>query len=127
MDHHAETLDLHVVVPEEDGECCSCLHEDDGISDAFLREGFLRTTFRLTRRRQRVHLSSKVAGAGFPEFRRQRLRLVFRGCAVDRIEVGGVEMEAYDGRFEFDNRGEAFDLSFAVGQRNSSHPSLEAK
>ena len=127
MDHHPEMLDLHVVVPEEDGECCSCLHEDDGISDAFLREGFLRTTFRLTRQRQRIHLSSKVAGAGFPEFRRQRLRLVFRGCTVDRIEVSGVERAACDGRFEFDNRGEAFELSFALGQRDSSHPPLAAK
>jgi hypothetical protein len=46
---------------------------------------------------------------------------------VDRVEIGGVERAACDGRFEFDNRGEAFDLSFAVGQRDSSHPSLAAK
>jgi alpha-glucosidase len=114
MGHYPEMLDLHVVVPDEDGEYYSQLHEDDGISDAFAHGQFLRTTFCVTRQGRRVRFSSKVAGRGFPEFRRRRLRLAFRGCVVDRLELGGLAVEANEGRTEFENRGEAFELSFSI-------------
>jgi alpha-glucosidase len=114
MGFYPDVLELHVVVPEEEGEFFSQLHEDDGVSDAFVQGRFLRTMFRLTRRGDRVVLSSNVTGEGFPEFRRRALRLVFRGCAVDRVEVNGGTFHTPGGRIEFENRGDRFEVSFSV-------------
>ncbi len=79
MDHYPELLELHVIVPEDNGEFHSQLHEDDGISNAHVDGHFLRTTFFLSRKNDRVRLTATVAGSGFPEFRRKRFHLVFRG------------------------------------------------
>jgi alpha-glucosidase len=114
MGHHPETLELHVFIPDEDGEFRSYLHEDDGLSDAFLQGAFVRTTFHLARRRGRVHLAARTVGDGFPEFRRRRLDLVFHGYAVERFELRGAEMRTTEGRAEIENRGEGFDLSFPL-------------
>jgi alpha-glucosidase len=114
MDHYPEVLELHVIVPEEDGEFESVLHEDDGRTEAYLQGQFLRTTMTLTRLRDRIRIVSKTDGDGFPEFRRRRLQLVLRGAEVDRLEMGGVESRVKNGRFEFDNRGEPFEVSFAA-------------
>jgi alpha-glucosidase len=114
MDHHPELLELRVVVPDEDGEFYSQLHEDDGISDAFSSGAFLRTTFCLTRQRDRIRVSSKVAGNGFPEFRRRLFRLFFLGPHPQKVELRGGEVRVNDGYAELDNRGEDFELSFMV-------------
>jgi alpha-glucosidase len=114
MDHYPDVLELHVVVPEEDGEFESQLHEDDGITDAYTRGEFLRTAFSVSRRGNRIHVAAEVSGDGFPEFRRKRFDLVFRGARVRTIEVGGVDLPVRDGRAELPNRGESFDLSLIV-------------
>jgi alpha-glucosidase len=114
MGHYPDLLELHVIIPEEDGEVYSHLHEDDGISDAHARGHFVRTTFSLSRKGDRVRIATKVAGAGFPEFRRRRFQVVFRGAAVEKIDVGGVTTRARGGRLELENSGDAFELSFAV-------------
>ena len=114
MDHHPEVIDLHVVIPEEDGEFFSQLHEDDGISEAFSAGAFLRTTFCLTRRHDRIQIASTVAGKGYPEFRRRMFRLFFLGCSVDKIEVRGGDARVENRSAELENRGEAFELSFVV-------------
>jgi alpha-glucosidase len=114
MDHYPEVLELHVIIPEEDGEFHSQLHEDDGISDAHEQGRFVRTTFCLTRKCNRVHLTARAVGDGFPEFRRKRLHAVLRGCPVERIEINGVEARTRGGRVEFENSGEAFELSLVV-------------
>src|SRR5260370_19808218 len=87
MNYHPDPLELHVAIPEEDGEFCSHLHEDDGISHAFLRGQFLRTTFFVSRHQHQVRISAKVSGNGFPELLRLRLHLVFMGCAVASLEL----------------------------------------
>jgi len=114
MDHHPELLELRVVIPDEDGEFYSHLHEDDGISDAFSSGAFLRTTFCLTRQRNRVRVSSKVAGNGYPEFRRRLFRLIFLGSHPEKLDLRGGEVRVNDGHAELDNRGEDFELSFMV-------------
>ncbi len=114
MDFQSEALELHVVVPEEDGEFESVLHEDDGLSNAHLQGSYLRTTLTMSRTRDRVHIASRTAGDGFPEMRRRRLHLVIRGCAVERLEIDGVEARVRDGRVEFENHGAPFEVSFAV-------------
>ncbi len=114
MDYYPDVLELHVVIPEEDGEYLSQLHEDDGISDAHVQGRFLRTAFSLVRKRDRVRLATKVTGGGFPEFRRRRFHLVFRGATVEKVEVNGTETRARGGRLELENSGETFELSFTV-------------
>ena len=114
MGHYPDALELHVVIPEEDGDYYSELHEDDGLSDAFMRGSFVRTTFCVSRKRDRLRVTAKVTGEGFPEFRRKRFHLVFRGGAAEPIGSGSLEARARSGRFEIDNAGEAFDLAFSV-------------
>jgi alpha-glucosidase len=114
MDHYPEALDLHVVVPDEDGEFVSHLHEDDGLTDAHQHGRYLRTAITLTRTRGRVRVASKTTGDGFPEFRRTRVTVVVRGCPLDKVDCNGASVGAHRGRFEFENRGEAFEFSFGV-------------
>jgi alpha-glucosidase len=114
MDHFPDVLDLNVIIPDEEGEFYSQLHEDDGISHAYLNGHFLRTVFGVTRKRNRIHISSKVAGAAFPEFRRRRLRLAFHGVPFRAVDLDGVETQPHGGRVEFDNRGEPFELSLSI-------------
>jgi alpha-glucosidase len=114
MDHQPDVLELHVVVPDEDGEFYSHLQEDDGVSTAFSSGAYLRTTFCLTRLGNRIRVSAKVTGDGFAEFRRRLFRIVFHGSPVDRLEVEGGDMRASGGHLELDNRGEGFELSFVV-------------
>jgi alpha-glucosidase len=113
MDHHAELLELHVIVPDEEGEFFSQLHEDDGTTLAYQSGAFLRTTFCLTRQRDRVRISARVTGDGYPEFRRRAFRLVFHGCAVDKVELQGGEVHV-NGGHTLENRGDGFELSFLV-------------
>jgi alpha-glucosidase len=114
MGYYPDLLELHVIIPDEDGEWYSHLHEDDGVTLAFQQGHFLRTTFCTTRQGDRIRIVSKVSGKGFPELCRRRLRVVFHGSPADGLELGGVEVRAGRGRAEFDNRGEGFELSFVV-------------
>lgn len=79
QDHFPEEIELRVIVPLEDGETTSLLHEDDGLTFSHEQGHCLRTTFRLSRGGSLLRLSAEVAGAGFPEFRRRRFRLRFPG------------------------------------------------
>jgi alpha-glucosidase len=114
MDHHPELLELHVIVPQEDGGFRSQLQEDDGVSDAYRRGGYLRTTFTMSRQGNRVRIAASVSGAGFPEFRRKQFRLVFRGAVVETVEIDGVATPTHGGRLDLENDGESFALSFRV-------------
>jgi alpha-glucosidase len=114
MGCYPDAVLLHVIVPEEEGEFLSQLHEDDGISDAHVDGHFLRTTFTLSRRGDRVKLVAQVGGKGFPEFRRTRFQLLFRGATVERVELDGHDVRAPGGRLDLANSGEAFELSFVV-------------
>jgi alpha-glucosidase len=114
MDHHPDVIALNVVVPDEDGEFTSYLHEDDGITDAFQTGAFYRTTFSLARHGQNVRLTAKVTGNGYPEFRRRMFRLVFPGTQVERLALRRGEVRVCDGHAELDNRGVGFELSFVV-------------
>ncbi|HXI55979.1 MAG TPA: TIM-barrel domain-containing protein, partial [Polyangia bacterium] len=116
MDHHPELLELRVVIPDEDGEYTSCLHEDDGVSDAFTTGAYLRSTFTLSRQGERVRLTSTVKGSGYPEFRRRYFRLVFLGCRVEKLDLRGGQVSVSNGHVEFQNRGEAFDLTCAISR-----------
>jgi alpha-glucosidase len=115
MGHYPDVIELHLIVPDEQGEFHSHLHEDDGVTNAFEQGAFLRTTFRVRRRGGRVSLAATVTGRGFPEFRRRRFVIVIHGWhAGNRVELEGREARAENGRLAIDNRGEAFELSLTV-------------
>jgi alpha-glucosidase len=114
MGHQPEVLELHFVAPQENGEFVSVLHEDDGLTNAFENGAYLRTTFTLSRRGDRIRVTAKVTGKGFPEFRRRAFRLIFHGCSGEKIEVDRGEIRAQSGYPELENRGESFTLTFGA-------------
>jgi alpha-glucosidase len=103
-----------MIMLEEDGDTESMLQEDNGLSHAFASGAFLRKTFPVSRRGQRLSVTSKSSGNGFPEFRRQRLRFRLRGFSGDRIELEGSAIDPPDARFACENRGQDFSFSFSV-------------
>jgi len=114
MGHYPELLELHVIVPDEDGDTQSMLQEDDGVSNAFASGAYLRTTFEVSRRGARVRVSWRTSGNGYPEFRRSQLRFTLKGCSGDRVELNGLEISLKNSQFECPNRGEGGEFSFLV-------------
>jgi alpha-glucosidase len=114
MDHQPELLELHVIVPSEDGETLSELQEDDGLTHAFTRGAFLRTRLTVVRQGARVSVTAVSSGAGFPEHRRTHFRFVLRGFNGDRARLNGHEVAVHAGRLESENRGEPCELSFTL-------------
>jgi alpha-glucosidase len=114
MNYYPTLLELHVIVPDEDGDTLSMLQEDDGLSHAFASGAFLRTLFRVTRRANRLTVAWHSSGNGFPEFRRSRLRFLLRGFAGDSVELNGSPISLRRSQFECDNRGEAGSFSFSI-------------
>ncbi|HET7542382.1 MAG TPA: glycoside hydrolase family 31 protein [Polyangiaceae bacterium] len=126
MGHYPELLELHVIVPDEDGDTESMLQEDDGTSRAYATGAFLRTTFTVSRRAERVTVRLRTSGSGFPEFRRRQLRFYLRGYSGDRVELNGQVVGLKDSRFSWENRGEAGEFSFSLpapeGPLDSTRP-----
>jgi alpha-glucosidase len=113
MGHYPEVIELHLIVPDEEGEFHSHLHEDDGATNAFREGAFIRTTFHMQRLGTRVSLSATTEGQGFPEFRRKRFVLVIHGWrAGTRVDINGHEARTENGRAAFENRGEPFEVVF---------------
>lgn len=112
MDHRPESLELHVIVPDRDGETVSDLQEDDGLTHACQSGARVRTQFTVIRRGASVTLAARSTGSGFPEFRRTRLTLILRGFNGDRATVNGREVNVSNGRLELENRGEPFEVAF---------------
>lgn len=107
-EHQAPELELHLFVPNEDGEFRSFLHEDDGKTKAHEKGAFVRTAFVATRKGNALRLRASVTGQGYAEHQRRSFTLVLHG-AVQDVEVNGHKLQATQGRVKFDNRGEAFD------------------
>ena len=114
MDHYPELLEMHVVVPDEDGKTESSLQEDDGLTSAFASGAFLRTRSEVTRSAGRIRVALTSTGNGFPEHRRTRLRFVIRGATPRRVRLGDREITLENGAFECENRGEPLAFSFDV-------------
>ncbi|HEX3775828.1 MAG TPA: glycoside hydrolase family 31 protein [Polyangiaceae bacterium] len=114
MDHQPELLELHLIVPGEDGETASELQEDDGLSFAFERGALLRTKFVVTRRGAHVTISAHSTGQGFPEFRRTHFRVVLRGAEPQKALLNGRETALSQRAIEFENRGEPFEIAFSA-------------
>ena len=114
MGHYPELLELRVIVPDEEGDTQSMLQEDDGLSNAFQSGAYLRTTFEVSRRGNRVAVSWRVSGNGFPEFRRSRMRFILAGIRCDCVDLDGSLIRLENSQFECENRGEAGSFSFSI-------------
>ncbi len=105
-----ELVELHAFLPDEDVRRTSALYEDDGQSFAFSRGAYFLTTIELERTRAELFLYASVIGAGFPEFRRRRFRVVFANAAPREVTVNGASV-AVDGQsVVFENSGQPFEL-----------------
>ncbi len=108
--YHPERIELHLFVPEADGEYHSFLQEDDGLTFAFREGTFLRTDFTLRRAGTRLTVEGSVTGDGYPEFARHTFEFVFHGAAPNTISLDGQRLAPQDGRWVAPNRGTAFHL-----------------
>jgi len=110
MGHAPELVELHAFVPSDDARRTSALYEDDGLSDAFLGGACVDTRFELERANDRVMLRARVTGAGFPELRRRRFRVVFANVVPREVRVNGAALALVDGGVVFANHAEPFEL-----------------
>ena len=88
----------------------SALYEDDGISHAFVRGAYFLTTIELERTGGELRLYATVTGAGFPEFRRRRFRVVFANVVPRDVSVNGASVTLEGSVVVFENSGQPFEL-----------------
>ncbi len=110
MDHRPASVELHVFIPEEDGETRSVLHEDDGETFAFRDGAFFRTEFVLRRDGGEVRLDAAVTGAGYPAFARREFVLVFHGLNADEVTLDGAAASLDGDRLTLANAGVGFSV-----------------
>jgi alpha-glucosidase len=72
-----ESIELHVFVPESDGQWTSELQEDDGLTYAALKDNRVRTSIRVIRNGDSVTVAGTVSGSGFDGFARKELVIVW--------------------------------------------------
>jgi len=78
-----ESIELHVFVPETDGEWFSELQEDDGLTYAALEDNRVRTSIRVVRNGDSVSISGQSTGNSFAGFARSEYVIVWH-TADDR-------------------------------------------
>ena len=110
MDYHPDAVELHVLVPREDGVTRSFLHEDDGTTFAFRDGAFRRTDFLLERSGDDITLSATVTGQGYPEFARREFVVVLGHTIGEAVAVDGTPYRLSGDRFRLPNAGMGFTL-----------------
>ncbi len=110
LDHRPASVELHVFIPEEDGETRSVLHEDDGETFAFRHGAFYRTEFTLRRDGGDVTLDATVTGTGYPAFARREFVLVFHGLSSDEVTLDGQTVGLDGDRITLANAGTGFSV-----------------
>ena len=91
----------------------SMLQEDDGLTFAALSGARYRTSSTVDRAGDRVTIRAEVTGDGYPEFARERFRLVLHGAAPRTIRLAGVDVSGDDRRFDVLNAGTGFVAEFS--------------
>ncbi|MBW3636059.1 MAG: DUF5110 domain-containing protein, partial [Armatimonadetes bacterium] len=115
MDYQPEIVELHVFLPDEDGEFHSFLHEDDGLTFDFQSGAFIRTDFILRKNGAQVSLEASVSGEGFPEFTRREFEVQFHGAALDSVRLDGENLTSQNGCFTVPSAGTNFRLEASDG------------
>ncbi len=118
MDYQPQSMELHVFLPDEDGEFHSFLHEDDGLTFGFQNGAFLRTDFVFRREGSDISLQASVSGAGFAEFARRQFEIQFHGAVLPTVRVDGQVLTAQNGRFTISNAGEDFQLDATLSNED---------
>jgi alpha-glucosidase len=113
MAYFPAAIELHIFIPDEDGETRSLLQEDDGTTFAFQRGAFYRTEFVLQRAGTNITLEAKVSGRGFPEFARKKFILKFHGAPVTQLCHNGTPI-SIDNEWTLENSGAPFRLEFQI-------------
>ena len=111
--HHPTVIELQVFVPTTDGRHHSMLQEDDGLTFAALNGARHRTSFEVVRAGDRVTIRAEVTGDGYPEFARERFRLVLHGASPRTIRLAGVDVAGDDRGFDVPNAGTGFVAEFS--------------
>ncbi|HTQ08340.1 MAG TPA: TIM-barrel domain-containing protein [Polyangiaceae bacterium] len=111
FEHAPECVELHVAVPREDGTRTSVLYEDDGHSTAYRSGQALETRVEVTRVGRSLVVRGVTSGARFSGFRRQRLRVVFRGEVPVRLRLDGRPVALDRGAFAFAHEDAPFELT----------------
>jgi alpha-glucosidase len=112
--HHPTVIELQVFVPITDGRHHSMLQEDDGLTFAALSGARHRTSFEVVRAGDRVTIRAEVTGDGYPEFARERFRLVLHGASPRTIRLDGVDVTGDDRGFDVPNAGTGFVAEFSA-------------
>ena len=108
MGYHPASIELHVFIPEADGETRSFLHEDDGETFALRAGAFYRTEFVLRREGGAITLAATVTGAGYPAFARREFTLVFHGRSLSPVSVDGQAVTVARDRVTLADAGTGF-------------------
>ena len=91
------------------------LQEDDGLTFAALSGARYRTSFEVVRAGDRVSIRAEVTGEGYPEFARERFRLVLHGATPATIRLDGVEVcRRMTGDSTLPNAGTGFVAEFSA-------------
>ena len=98
MGYFPERIELHVFLPEEDGETVSFLHEDDGCTFRFRQGRFLLTEFALCRRGRQLVIRASSTGQGFAEFARKEFSVRFHGN-ISEVSLDDQPMESSEKGF----------------------------
>lgn len=113
--HHPALIELHIFIPDADGEYDAMLHEDDGLTFAYRDGAYYRTSLTLRRAGGALTLVAAVAGAGYPEFARRAFALVFHGAAPATVVADGLTVAGEGGRFVVPNAGAGMVVEAALG------------
>ena len=98
MGYFPDRIELHVFLPEEDGETISLLHEDDGCTFRFRQGRFFLTKFALCRRGRQLIIRASSSGQGFAEFARHEFSVHFHGN-VSEVSLDDQPMESSEKGF----------------------------
>ena len=93
MGYFPNRIELHVFLPDEDGETISFLHEDDGCTFGFRRGQFLLTKFALCRRARELIIQAASSGQCFAEFARNEFSVHFHG-KVSEVSLNDQPIES---------------------------------
>jgi len=111
MGMHPSTIELHVFVPDEEGEYISHLHEDDGLTFNYKEGAFYRTQFKLRRHANSLTIEVSVVGSGYPEFKRDEFLIVFHGDHPTTVRIDDVPEPIVEGRVRVHCRGKSLFLA----------------
>lgn len=86
-------LDLKVYLPKADGEYNSILFEDDGLTNDFKENAYLKTEFLIIKNGKKITLNLSTEGNGFFQHRRKGFNISFIGGKIADMQIDFVSGE----------------------------------